>query len=120
MKLRNRDTKRDPLAPDQAFRIQWRGVRLAHRVYRAFCGKCGTHMEAPSESEARRMDLLCRHCVEDREIQAEVDRLVQGTRAANTCVALSRVAIGGGTPYTVIDETEGYQSNAIREMEDVR
>lgn len=95
------------LDPEQAHRIRWRGVRLAQGVYRAFCSQCNTHLEAPTEREARSTSLICQYCREDNEIKEACDRLRGGT-------------IGGGSPYTVLDETEGYQSNAIRELEDAR
>lgn len=50
------------LSSDEQDRIRWRGVRLAPRVYRAFCGVCGGRMEAVCESEARRLDLKCSGC----------------------------------------------------------
>lgn len=105
--------------PEQAHRIAWRGKMLAPGVYRGFCCECGTHVERSTAEMARRLDLLCRYCFDEKHppdatspsgADEDVGEAVREIMESN--------ARRLGVPSGPLDDESGYQANAIGHMED--
>lgn len=109
MKRRKRllqPTRTSVIDPDQAYRIQWRGVRLAKGCFRAFCSQCHRHLIEPTEKEARCLSLVCGYCRDEEDIAKGVQEIM----AEN-----ARRAGGSAGPC---DDESPWESNNVRHLED--